>query len=74
MEAPNSQERVKLINHFSQVLITYVQKSPLNARAEVSSKTRCQHSGSSLHLHPYFVYRGSKDFQIGNNVQLHRLI
>ena len=36
-------------------------KPPFNTRADISSRARGVKFGLSLHLHPYYVYGGSKD-------------
>ena len=42
------------------VLITYVQKPPINTDADISSGNRVQNFGLSRHLHSYFVLTAVK--------------
>ena len=42
------------------VLMSYVQKPPVNAHADMSNMANGLIFGLSLHLHPYFVHMSSE--------------
>ena len=48
------------VAHEILVLITYTQKPPLNAHADILLKAGGLNFGRRLHLHPYFVYAVSE--------------
>ena len=52
------------------VLIAYAQMSLINTHSDVFSKTRCLNFGLKRHLHPYFVYTGSKGS--GESAHIHK--
>ena len=54
------QEHKTTYIHEILILITYVQKLPINTHADTSSGARILNFSQSLHLHPYFVYASSK--------------